>query len=147
MHRLIQFRRAGVAIALAVVSGAIAPMFVAAPASPAGASVTVAPSSTPAGGTVSFSGVVPTSGTPSCAPGDATLTRDAALFPPDGFGPQASRDASGAFQVDFQVPASTSPGTYTVGVRCGGGNVGVSTSLTVTSAPAVPMQGAPRTTG
>jgi hypothetical protein len=146
MRGLNHLRRGGVAIALAAGFVAIAPMVASAPAQ-TGASVTVSPASTPAGGTVMFSGVVPASGTPSCAPGDATLTSDAALFPPDGFGPQAPRDATGAFQVDFQVPASTAPGTYSVGVRCGGGNVGVSTSLTVTSAPAVPMQGTPRTTG
>jgi hypothetical protein len=146
MRGLSHLRRGAAALALAVGIVAFAPMLASAPAQ-AAASVTVSPSSTPAGGTVKFSGVVPTSGTPSCAPGDATLTSDAALFAPDGFGPPAPRDAMGAFQVNFQVPASTPPGTYTIGVRCGGGNVGVSTSLTVTSAAATPMQGAPRTTG
>jgi hypothetical protein len=81
---------------------------------------------------VSFSGVVPTSGTPSCSPGPVTLTSVAALFPPDGFGPQATRSASGAFQVNFHVGAATPPGTYSIGVRCGGGNVGISTTLRVT---------------
>lgn len=148
MRGLSHLRRAGVVIALAGMSGVIAPVLSSVPASSAGASISVSPSSTPAGGTVSFSGVVPTSGTPSCEPGDATLTSDAALFPPDGFGPQAPRDASGAFQVNFHVPATTPAGTYSVGVRCGGANVGVSTSLTVTSAQgAAPMRGAPRSTG
>ena len=148
MRGLNHLHRAGVVIALAVVGGAIAPVLSSAPAFPAGASVTVSPASTPAGGTVSFNGVVPTSGTPSCAPGPATLTDSAALFPPDGFGPQASRNASGAFHVTFHVPGSTPPGTYSVGLRCGGGLVGVSTSLTVTRArAATPMAGIPRTTG
>jgi hypothetical protein len=147
MRGLGRLRRAGVVIALAVVGGAIAPVLAATPASPAGASITVSPSSTPAGGTVSFSGVVPTSGTPSCAPGPATLTDTSALFPPDGFGPQASRNASGAFSITFHVPASTPPGTYSVGIRCGGANVGVSTSLTVTSSRAAPVPGRPRSTG
>lgn len=150
MHGLSHLRRAGVVIALAVGGGVIAPVLLApGPAFPAGASVSVSPSSIPAGGTVRFSGVVPTSGTPSCAPGNAAILTDtAALFPPDGFGPQASRNASGAFHVSFRVPGSTPPGTYTVGVRCGGGNVGVSTHLRVTSArPAAPVRGAARTTG
>jgi hypothetical protein len=141
MGGLSHLRRAGIGIAFAVGIVAFAPTVAPAPAQ-AGASVTVSPSSTPAGGTVRFSGVVPTG-----CEGDVTLTSTAALFAPDGFGPQAPRDAMGAFQVNFQVPGSTPPGTYTVGVRCGGGNVGVSTSLMVTSAPAAPMRGAPRTTG
>jgi hypothetical protein len=44
-----------------------------------------------------------------------------------------STDASGAFSVSAQVPASIAPGTYSVGARCGGGNLGISASLTVTS--------------
>jgi hypothetical protein len=141
-------RRAGVVIALAVTVGAVAPALLPGSAFPAGSSISVSPASIPAGGTVSVSGVVPTSGTPSCAPGPATLTDSAALFPPDGFGPQAARNASGQFHVTFHVSASAPPGTYSVGVRCGGGNVGVATSLTVTRArPAAPIGGMPRTTG
>ena len=61
----------------------------------------------------------------------ATVTSEAALFPPDGFGPSAPRDSSGQFALDYTVPTSTAPGTYLVGLRCGGGNVGVAASLTV----------------
>jgi len=142
------FRRAGVVIALAMMGGAVAPALLPGSAFPAGSSITVSPASVPAGGTVSFSGVVPTSGTPSCAPGPATLTDSSALFPPAGFGPQAARNAIGRFHVTFHVSASTPPGTYSVGIRCGGGNVGVAASLTVTRArPAAPVGGMPRTTG
>jgi hypothetical protein len=148
MRGLNYIRRAGVVIALAVMGGAVAPALLPGSAFSAGSSITVSPASIPAGGTVSFSGVVPTSGTPSCAPGPATLTDSAALFPPGGFGPQALRNASGAFHVTFHVSTSTPPGTYSVGLRCGGGNVGVSTCLTVTRArAATPMGGIPRTTG
>ena len=146
MRGLNYVRRAGVVIALAVMGGAVAPALLPGSAFPAGSSITVSPHSIPAGGTVSFSGVVPTSGTPSCAPGSATLT-DTALFPPDGFGPQAPRNASGQFHVTFHVASSTPPGTYSVGVLCGGGNVGVSTSLTVRARTAAPVPGMPRTTG
>jgi hypothetical protein len=148
MRGISHLRRAGVAVAVAVAGGTIAAALTSAPASPAAASITVSPSSVAAGGTVSFSGVVPTSGTAFCAPGAATLIDGDALFPPDGFGPLAPRNASGAFHVTFHVPASTPPGTYTVGLRCGGGNVGVTTRLTVTSPRgAAPVRGAPRTTG
>jgi alpha-L-fucosidase len=124
----------------------------AAPALAAG-SIAVSPSTVPAGGTVTISGSVPTTGSASCAPGDAAMiTSVAALFPPDGFGPQAARDTQGGFSVSYTVPASTPPGTYALGVRCGGGNVGVSTDLTVTAqvqrvpsgAPAAGLGGASR---
>jgi len=98
-------------------------------------SVTVAPSSATVGGTVAISGRVPVSGTASCPADDAAqLTSTADLFPPDGFGPQVSRDASGAFHVSYTVPATTPVGTYTIGVRCGGGNTGVAATLDITAA-------------
>jgi hypothetical protein len=100
----------------------------------AASSITVSPSSARQGDTVTISGNVPVSGTPSCSSGDAVqLTSIADLFPPDGFGPQATRDASGNFRVQYVIPASTPPGTYSIGMRCGGGNVGVTASLRVTS--------------
>lgn len=96
--------------------------------------ITVSPNSAAAGSTVTISGNVPVSGTPSCPASDGVqLTSSAALFAPDGFGPQATRDASGNFQVQFLIPSSTPAGSYSVGMRCGGGNVGVTASLTVTS--------------
>jgi len=62
------------------------------------------------------------------------LTSNADLFPPDGFGPHATRDASGNFQVHYVIPATTPAGTYSIGMRCGGGNVGITTTLRVTGA-------------
>jgi hypothetical protein len=107
--------------------------------------IAVSPSSAPQGGTVTISGNVPESGSGSCAPGDpAQLTSTADLFPPDGFGPQAARDASGAFRVGYTIPTATAQGSYNIGVRCGGGNVGVSATLRVT--PPVPTTTAPSTT-
>jgi hypothetical protein len=67
-------------------------------------------------------------------PSSSTLiiTSHAALFPPDGFGPSLSRNAAGAFQTSYTVPTSTPPGTYTIGLRCDGGNLGVGATLRVT---------------
>jgi len=120
----------------------VASHYVSSPADASSASVSLRPPSIRAGATRRFSGVVPTSGTPSCA-GPVTLTDSSALFP-GGFGPQAALSSSGAFHVNFHVPSSTPAGTYTVGLRCGGGNVGASTSLRVTSQVPVVPSGAPR---
>lgn len=100
-----------------------------APAYGASASITVSPSTVSAGSTVHISGSIPVSKCP--ASDGATVTGDAALFPPDGFGPTATRNGSGDFALDYVVPTSTPAGTYSVDLRCGGGNVGVSASLTV----------------
>ena len=107
---------------------------VAEPASAAkNASISVSPSTVPAGGTVHISGSIPVKG---CAASDgATVVAQAALFPPDGFGPTAKRDPNGDFALDYAVPTSTPAGAYTIGVRCGGANVGAAASLTVTATP------------
>jgi hypothetical protein len=112
----------------------------AAPAYAKSASITVSPTTVSAGGTVHISGSIPVNKCP--ASDGATVTGEAALFPPDGFGPTATRDAHGNFAVDYTVPTSTPAGTYDVGLRCGGGNVGVSASLTVTSPVGGPATGA-----
>ena len=125
---------------------ASAAMLLAAPAYAAKASISVSPSTVSAGSTVHISGSIPVKKCP--ASDGATVTGEAALFPPDGFGPNATRDSSGAFAVDYVVPTSTPAGTYTVGLRCGGGNVGVGASLTVSSVPAGgPATGAGGTAG
>ena len=48
--------------------------------------------------------------------------------------PTPPRDASGSFSVVYRVPSTTPAATYVITLRCGGGNVGVSTNLIVTSA-------------
>ncbi len=88
--------------------------------------------------------MVPTSGAQACVPPHAvTVVSSAALFPGDGFGPNATRDASGAFSVVYRVPATTPAATDTTMLRSGGGNVGVSASLIVTNA----VTAAPNLTG
>ncbi len=124
---------AGAGVLLAA-SAVATPAFVGV-ASAAGPSVSVSPSMVARGATVTFSGVVPTTGAEACAPADAvTVISSAALFPGDGFGPSATRDASGNFSVVYRVPGTTPAATYAITLRCGGGNVGVSTNLIVTSA-------------
>ena len=81
---------------------------------------------------VTITGVVPATGAASCPAGDAAqLTSTAGLFPPDGFGPQLPRDASGSFHGTFTIPKTTPLGTYSIGVRCGGGTVGITATLQV----------------
>ena len=83
-------------------------------------------------GHILITGRIPTSGPQSCPAADQAIpTSSAALFPPDGFGPAASRGRFGRFRIRYAVPSSTPPGTYVIGVRCGGGNVGVSATLRV----------------
>jgi hypothetical protein len=95
------------------------------------AGIGVYPSTARSGQTVVISGFVPISGERSC-PRDA-LILTSALFPFDAFGPYPPRSATGDFRFVYRVPTSTPPGTYGIGLRCEGGNVGVATSLQVTS--------------
>jgi len=129
----------------ATAAASAAAMLVAAPAYAKSASVSVSPSTVAAGGSVHLSGSIPVKKCPSSD--GATVTSEAVLFPPDGFGPTATRDADGSFAIDYTVPTSTTPGTYTVGLRCGGGNVGVGASLTVvpSGGPATGAGGAAKT--
>ena len=101
---------------------------------PAAASdeISVVPASAAPGDTVTIAGIVGTSGCP--ADDAAQLTSTDVLFPPDGFGPAAPREASGKFSIQYAIPASTPPDTYSIGVRCGGGNVGISAQLEVVAA-------------
>jgi hypothetical protein len=96
------------------------------------ASLTVRPLRVHPGGLVRFTGLIPTSGPRACpAENQAILTSTAELFPPDGFGPAATRDRHGRFTLRYAVPPSVPPGTYSIGLRCGGGNVGVAATLRV----------------
>lgn len=98
-------------------------------------SISVSPASVASGGKVTIAGVMPASGTVFCPSGDPIqLTSTAALFPPDGAGPSVMRDANGGFSTAYTVPATTPAGSYSIGMRCGGGTVGVSASLQVTAA-------------
>jgi hypothetical protein len=89
----------------------------------------VSPSSAAPGDTVALSGNHPIAR--DCAPGAAILTSMENLFPPDGFGPGVPSDASGNFSMTYTIPTSTPPGTYQIGMRCGGGNLGGGGRLSV----------------
>ena len=121
---------------LAAAAVAVTLMFAGGPAyagQNANDSITVSPSVVPAGGTVRITGSVSTQG---CSVSDPAIpTSTDALFPPDGFGPATARNSQGAFALTYTVPTSTPPGTYHIGARCGGGNIGVAATLTVTAAP------------
>jgi len=116
-------------ILVLTVSGVVLAVATSAYAGPNG-TISVSPTVVAAGHTVRISGSTPTALCP--ASDAAILTSTAQLLPPDGFGPAVPRDSSGAFSVFYTVPTSTPPGVYSIGFRCGGGNVGVHTSLRVT---------------
>jgi hypothetical protein len=111
------------------VCGLLALVLLATPAAAVSGTVAVSPSVVTVGGTVRVSGSVSTTACP--LPDGVTLTSTAGLFPPDGFGPVATRSASGSFAINYSVPTSTPPGTYSIGLRCGGGNVAVLAALRV----------------
>jgi hypothetical protein len=121
---------AAVATTVAVVALAGGPAYA---GQNANGSITVSPSVVPAGGTVRITGSVDTGGCP--ASDSAIPVATDALFPPDGFGPATDRDSQGAFALDYTVPTPTPAGSYQIGLRCGGGNVGVTASLVVTAGP------------
>jgi hypothetical protein len=116
---------------LAAAGGFLGVALLASPAVAATGSVSVAPKVVPADGTVTISGFVNPVDCPSSD--GVTLTSIVALFPRAGFGPTVPRQPSGAFSTTYIVPSTTPPGTYTIGMRCGGGNVGVETTLRVTA--------------
>jgi hypothetical protein len=124
MRRLLGFALLGGAVALALIGPATAAQ---------NASISVSPSAVPPGGVVHISGSISVQDCP--ASDAATVTGNAALFPPDGFGPDAPRNSQGDFAVDYTVPVTTPAGNYDVGARCGGGNVGVAATLRVTAGP------------
>jgi hypothetical protein len=103
------------------------------------ASITVHPSTVVAGTTVTLSGDVLANGKPGCAvPGTVTLISGA--FPGDQFGPGQGAvdlpvDAAGHYSGTAVLNPSGGPGTYSISGRCGGGNLGVTASVTVTELP------------
>jgi LPXTG-motif cell wall-anchored protein len=99
----------------------------------AAASINVSPTSVPAGGSVTVSG----SASPGCGQEKVTLHSKAFSHENDFAGLPAifaTSEANGDFSVSTQIPSNRAPGTYTIGGRCGGGNLGVQASLQVTAA-------------
>jgi hypothetical protein len=98
---------------------------------PAGQSMTLNPGTLPSGGTVHITGYA-LSG---CTSG-LTLLSNAFPGPQEFAGVHAVTATStpdGHFSATVTIPASTAPGGYSVTARCGGGNLGLNLTLTVTS--------------
>jgi hypothetical protein len=105
------------------------------------AALRVNPSSITAGDTVVVSGSVgPAPAGSACATSVMLLSR--AFVHTDEFAGVpavvAAVKPGGAFSATTRIPGSTPPGTYTISGRCGGGNLGVSATLTVRGVPTTP---------
>ena len=116
-------------------------------ATPVSAAIRVSPTAAQPGTNLVISGIVPPTGPVSCGVAQATqLLSNQALFPPNGVGPQVSRDTSGNFNTDYTVPSNAEPGIYTIGVLCAGNDVGITATLTVAQSAPTTTTVAPSTT-
>jgi len=142
MHHRLAARRLPAALVIASV------VLVLGAGSAVAATIDVNPSTVDAGGQVTVSGDVLANGTPGCTvPGDVTLISPAFVGLGEFAGTgatTATADASGNFTTTVTLSPDVTPGSYTVTGRCGGGDLGVSASLTV--AP-TPVSIAPHLTG
>jgi hypothetical protein len=139
MRRFLTMILAITATALVAVGVAAAAAETASPPSAgrreAQATIAASPSTAAPGSTVTVSGnAAPAPG--ECSDG-VTITSTSALFPPDGFGPVAPMATDGDFETTVTVPADTPPGSYQIGARCGGANVGIGATLEVTPSAAL----------
>ena len=124
---------------LFALSGMILVVVLAAAAPASAATLAVSPTSVQTSGTVTVSGDVLVNGTRTCAVGDdVTLISNAFV----GFSEFAGEgalvvpvDATGHFTSTVTLKPSVAAGTYTITGRCGGGNIGISATLTVTGLP------------
>jgi len=121
--------------ALAIALGLALPLLSSGPAS--AATIAANPSTVVAGSQVTISGDVLSNGTPGCTvPGDVTLISPAFAGLGDFAGTPATvatADSSGNFTTTVTIAATVAPGTYDISGRCGGGNLGVTATLTVVS--------------
>jgi hypothetical protein len=103
------------------------------------ASINVAPTTVAPGGNVRLTGDVLADGTPGCdVSGGVTLISDAFVGLGEFAGVGAVNlpvDATGHFDTTVTLSASVTAGTYSIGGRCGGGNLGVSANLVVGALP------------
>jgi LPXTG-motif cell wall-anchored protein len=109
-------------------------------ASPASAvSIVVSRSTAAIGDTVVVSGDTTTASGTHCAAGeDVTLISDAFKGHSEfaGVGAVVTKtDVNGRFRVSVTILAVVTPKTHTITARCGGANLGVEASLTVTGLP------------
>jgi hypothetical protein len=109
-------------------------------ASPASAAtIMVSPSSVAPGAQVTVSGDVLVNGQPGCAvPGEVTLISSAFVGLGEFAGTGATTaqaNASGQFSTTVTLSSTLAPGNYDITGRCGGGNLGVTATLTVVPVP------------
>ena len=108
---------------------------------PAGAaSIVATPNTVTIGGTLTLSGDVLVNGTLAGCPPPDTVILISGAFPGNDYGPGQGAvripvDSTGHFTGTVVVNPSAGPGTYTIGGRCGGGNIGVDARVTVTGLP------------
>ena len=95
-----------------------------------GPSIHVSPARVRAGGRVRVSGLAG-----GCPQGDEVTLLSRAFPPVHEFAGvpavAATVGAHDSYAVGVRIPANRAPGRYTIGARCGGGNFGVSRTLTV----------------
>jgi hypothetical protein len=105
----------------------------------AAATIVVSPTVVQTAGTVTVSGDVLVNGVRGCAVGDdVTLSSDAFAGLGEFAGVGAvfvATDASGHFSKTVVLKPSVPAGQYTIAGRCGGANLGVEATLTVTGLP------------
>ena len=103
------------------------------------ASINVAPTTVVPGDNVRLTGDVLAGGTPGCdVSGGVTLISEAFAGLDEFAGVGAVNlpvDSTGHFDSTVTLSATVVPGTYSIGGRCGGGNLGVSATLVVGALP------------
>jgi hypothetical protein len=104
------------------------------------ASIVVSPTTAAPGGNVRLSGdVLAPDGTPGCSvPGTVTLISDAFVGIGEFAGVGAVTlpvDATAHFDRTVRLSATVAEGTYEIGGRCGGGNLGVAATLEILKLP------------
>jgi hypothetical protein len=121
---------------LALAIAMVPVIWFAAPAAAAAPTLHVNPHTTAAGGSVQVTGSCEAN-TTGFAISPAFVHDASHDFAGVGAAP-FSTNAAGAFSVTAQVASTTAPGTYSVTARCGGGNLGISATLTVVADSAPP---------
>jgi hypothetical protein len=120
-------------------SGMVLVIVVAAAAPASAKTVAVSPTSVQTSGTVTVSGDVLVNGTRACAAGDDVTLISNAFAGFSEFAGQGALvlpvDSTGHFSSTVALKPSVPAGTYPIIGRCGGGNLGVSATLTVTGLP------------
>jgi hypothetical protein len=118
---------------------AIVGIMVASPGLVSAASINATPSTVVPGDTVRLSGDILIDGAPGCdVTGTVTLISEAFAGLDEFAGVGAvylTLDATGHFDSTVTLSASVATGTYSIGGRCGGGNLGVSATIVVGALP------------